>query len=275
MQINELGVRCPVSISPFHSTDRAIALMGEHDIRALLVTDREGLVGLVTDADLLESVGMLLRAERLAIGPSVANEEIIVADVMDAAVPVMAPTDLVTDAAHRMISSKRTALPVVDGSRLLGVVTDEDLLELFAATCHLGDTGPHGEAVMHFGSRVLRTVSPEDTLATACARLSGGRIRHLLVSEGTQYVGMLSDWDIRLAIGQNALGDWLNSRVRDYMVTGVQTLRPRDTLLCAAEVLRIEKMRAAPITSREGELIGIITATDLLRALAWSAAVPI
>jgi CBS-domain-containing membrane protein len=52
------------------------------------------------------------------------------------------------------------------------------------------------------------------------------------------------------------------------MATGVQTLRPRDTLACAAEVLCHEDLAAIPITTRDGELLSIITVTDVLRAFA-------
>jgi CBS domain-containing protein len=269
MQIRELGVRCPVTISPFQSTDDAIELMWQHDTRYLLVTDRQGLVGLVSDADLLESVGMLLRCERLVIGQSISTENLIVADVMDTRCPCVTPKDLVTDAAHRLVHENRSALPVVDQDQLLGVITDYDLLQLFAGSCWLKTGTPHQEAVAHYGSHVPRTVRPQDPLATACARLSGGKIRHLMVAEAAQFVGMLSDWDIRLAIGENAGGEWLNLPVCDYMAIDVQTLRPRDTLICAAEVVRMEKLTAVPITSREGELLGMITVGDLLRALAW------
>ncbi len=271
MLIRELSLGYPVTISPFQSTDDAIDLMWEHDTRCLLVTDRQGLVGVVTDADLLESVGMLLRSERLQIGTSVSNEELIVADVMDTRCSCVRPDDPVTDAGHRLVHERRSALPVVDGDQVLGVVTDYDLLQLFAGSCALESFTPHGEFIVHYCSRILKTVRPNDSLATACSRLSGGKIRHLLVTEGIQLVGMISDWDIRLAIGENAGGRWMDRPVSDYVTTQVQTLRPRDTLVCAAEVFRLEKLTAVPVTSREGDLVGIITVSDLIRALGWPA----
>jgi CBS domain-containing protein len=271
MLIREFGFRSAVTVSPFASTDVAIDLMWRHESRYLLVTDRTGLAGLVTDADLLESVAMLTREERLSIGRSISQEEVIVADVMDAHCACMQLDDLVTDAAHRLVHDHtRMALPVVEGSELRGVVTAEDLLQLFAGSCWLDRETPHRQPVMHYASRILRSVRPDDTLSVACARLSGARTRHLVVAEGDRFLGLLSDADIRLAIGEKGVNAWPSAPAREYMNTKIQTLRPRDTLLCAAEVMRLEKLIAAPITTREGELLGVITVSDVLRALAGS-----
>ena len=127
MIIRELGLRPPVHISPFSTTDEAIDLMWQNDIRHLLVTDRDGFVGLVTDGDLLESVGMLTRAERECLFPG-ASEEILVADIMDAEAICVTPETLLTDAAHHMIYGMRTALPVVEDGELVGILTEMELL---------------------------------------------------------------------------------------------------------------------------------------------------
>lgn len=267
MKINEVGVRCPVTISPLASTDEAVRLMWELDVRHLLAVDRQGLVGIVTDADLLESVGMLTCAERRSIGPSMSLEEIIVADIMDAECPCAHLDDDVNEAAGRMVLAQRTALPVVEGSQLMGVLADMDLLELFAGVCWLDRSSPHGEPVSHYASLVHKTVGPFDTLATACTKLSQGRIRHLPVVDGDRFVGLISDGDLRRAIGQHASG-WQALPVAEFMLTGTQTLRPKDSLLCAAEVMCMERLTALPIVTRDGALSGIITGSDLLRAFA-------
>ena len=268
MKINEVGVRCPVTISPLASTDDAIRLMWEYDVRHLLAVDREGLVGIVTDTDLLESVGMLTRAERQTIGTSLCLEEIIVADIMDTECPRVHLDDEVTEAAASMAHTQRPALPVVEGCRLMGVLTDNDLLELFAGVCWLDRGSPHGEPVSNYSSQVLRTVGPFDKLSTACAKLAQGQIRYLPVVDGERFVGLVSDWDIRTAIADHPSGSWQNLPVAECMRTGTQTLRPTDSLLCAAEVMRMEGLTALPIATREGRLVGMITGSDLLRAFA-------
>jgi CBS domain-containing protein len=273
MRISDISIGRPVTISPFSSTDDAITLMWRHDIRHLLVVDSDGLAGLVTDADMLESVGMLTLAERHQLGEPLCTEEILVADVMDAEAPCVHPEELVTDAAHRMIYEKRTALPVVSGNRLMGVLTGSDLLGLFSGTSWLECGSPHDEPVAHYGSHVLKTVSPCDRLSEACRKMSGGHIRDLLVVEGDRLVGVVSDWDIRMAIGHSRVGEWLQTPVAKVMVTGVQTLRPRDTLVKAVDIMRQDKLTAVPITRPDGTLISVLSVLDVLQAFAGQATI--
>lgn len=273
MQIRDIALRPPVTISPFHSTDEAIHLMWKHDIRHLLVIDREGLAGLVNDGDLLESVGMLTLAERRAIGASVCTEEIIIADIMDAEAPCVGLGTLVTDAVHRMVYERRTALPVVDAGGLCGVVTDSDAVQLFTGMSWLDQNTPHQEPVIHFGSHVLATVEPDDTLETACIKLSGHEHRHLPVAAYGRFIGLLSDWDIRAAIGQCPPGEWIKLPVAKFMATGVRTIRPEMTLLQVARLMWQDKLAALPITTNSGELRGLVTVPDLLRAFVGRALV--
>lgn len=272
MFIRELELHAPITVSPFATTDEAIELMWLNDVRHLLVIDSEGLVGLVTDADLLESVGMLMQSERecMESGPS---ELVLVADVMDAEATCVSPDQLVTDAAHHMIYGRRTALPVVEDSALLGIVTETDVLQLI--------TNPHSgtqvsfadEPVINHSSRVLRTVSRNDRIRKVCEKLNGSKLGHVLVVENGRLVGLVSDWDVRMAIGRSEVGEWLNLPVTDIMVSGGPMLRPDDTLARASQLLCSEKLAAIPITTRDQLLLSIITVNDLLRVFAANAVI--
>ncbi len=271
MFIRELSLRSPVSISPFSTTDQAIDLMWRNDIRHLLVTDHDGLVGLVTDGDLLESVGMLMREEReyMAAGSA---EEILVADIMDAEAACVTPGTLLADVAHSMIYGGRTALPVVDGGRLLGIVTEMDLLGLFndpgcAAAAVLRD-----EPVINHSSRMLRTVSRHDPVRKVCEKLNGSKHRHVLVVEDGRLVGMISDWDVRMIIGRSRVGEWLDLPLDGIIVKGV-SLRPDDSLERVARLMRQEKLTAVPIATRDGLRSSMATVSELLRVLVADAVI--
>lgn len=275
MQIKDAQPQTPVTISPFASSDEAIALMWKHDIRYLLVVDREGLAGMVTEGDLLESVGMLTLAERRAVGGNVCIDEIIIADIMDADCPCIRPDTLVTDAVHRMVYERRCALPVLAGSEIQGVFTEIDALRLFVGLSWLTSGVPHQEEVINFSSHVLMTVRPSEPLQEACIRLSGRQVRHLPVVEDGRLIGLLSDWDIRGAIGQYPLGEWIHLPVFRFTQTNLRTLRPGATLMEAAQLMHEEKLSALPITSRSGNLVGLITVSDVLRAFVAPAVVHI
>jgi CBS domain-containing protein len=272
MNVRELTLGPPVSIAPLATTDEAIAMMWRHDIRHLLVTDRDGLVGVVTDGDLLESVGMLMRAERECLAAG-ACEEILVADVMDAEASCVTPDTPLTDAAHFMIYGGRTALPVVIGSRLAGLVTESDLLSLFSDPDGPGWAAMHEEQVINHSSRMLRTVSITDRVRKVCEKLNGSKHHSVLVVENGRLAGIVSDWDVRLAIGRSAVGEWLNLPLTEIMVANPRTLRPDDSLDAAARLMRDHNLVAVPVTTPDGLLMSVITVTDLLRVFVADAVI--
>lgn len=264
MNVRDLTLGPPVTVAPLATTDEAIALMWRHDVRHLLVADRDGLVGVVTDGDLLESVGMLMLAERECLAGRECDE-IWVADVMDAEVSCVAPQTPLTDAAHHMIYGGRTALPVIIGTRLAGIVTEPDLLGLFSDPSGPGWAAMHEGPVINHSSRMLRTVSRGDRLRKVCEKLNGSKHRSVLVVENGRLAGIVSDWDVRLAIGRSAVGEWLDLPLDEVMLAKPWTLRPDDTLDTAARLMRDEGLVAVPVTTPDGLLLSVITITDLLR----------
>jgi CBS domain-containing protein len=113
-----------------------------------------------------------------------------------AASPVTATPDLnASDAAGLMAAHDIGALPIVEGERLVGLVTDRDLvLRVLASrkdprSVRLGDIAT---------SRELATVTPDTQLHDARALMGELRIRRLPVVKEGRLVGMLSLGDVAL-----------------------------------------------------------------------------
>jgi acetoin utilization protein AcuB len=104
-------------------------LLHDFRIRHLLVTDRKRLVGIVTDRDLrtaaTSSKSPLSASERAEF-----MDAITVKEVMRRRLITGSPDTTVGEAAKVMVSEKIGCLPIVDdGSVLVGIVTESDLLE--------------------------------------------------------------------------------------------------------------------------------------------------
>ena len=118
------------------------------------------------------------------------------------------------------------------------------------------------------------TASPSATLGEARALLDRHRVRHVVVLEGDQLVGIITDRDIRQASlphppGQpHPEGDPLMDliRVGQAMTKEVITVTPETPLEHAAMLLIYHRIGGLPVV-KEGRLVGIITETDLLEAL--------
>jgi acetoin utilization protein AcuB len=99
------------------------------------------------------------------------------------------------------------------------------------------------------------------------------RIRHLLVTEGSKLLGIVTDRDIRLNLPSPATSlsvweiNYLLARmtIDSVMTRAVVTVDPRRDVRSAAQLMLDHKIGALPVVDG-GTLIGIITETDLVRA---------
>lgn len=102
-----------------------------------------------------------------------------------------APATTLRDAADRMWKQQTGSLLVIDGTELLGIVTERDVMKSVARGDDL-DATPIS-AVM---TRSLVTVTPETSVQDAARHMSSRWIRHLPVLDGDQLVGMVSQRDL-------------------------------------------------------------------------------
>lgn len=102
-----------------------LAMARRPGVRHVLVVSREGdLVGIISDRDLKR----LLGPERQHVGGPVARA----ADIMTRTVLTVNPNATVRHACDTMMQEAISALPVVEGGAVVGLVTDMDMLALFA-----------------------------------------------------------------------------------------------------------------------------------------------
>ena len=131
MRVGERMARHVATVDPEVPVTAAADLMRARRIRHLPVIDRRGrLVGIATDRDLrqvvfspavrdhLSDLGQLLRT-------------LTVSDIMTRKVVVVKPGARITEAARLMHEHKLGALPVVERGRLVGIITETDILAVF------------------------------------------------------------------------------------------------------------------------------------------------
>ena len=127
-------MRQPVTtIEAETSVRRAAALMREGAIRHLPVVDGRGrLIGIVTDRDLRQVVFDAALRERLGTNADQLGN-LPVREVMTWGVVTVTPATDLRAAAALMRERRLGALPVVEGSRLVGMLTEDDLVAALVA----------------------------------------------------------------------------------------------------------------------------------------------
>jgi len=112
----------------------AARLLASRGFTALPVVDADTLLGVVTEADLID--GRILPDPRSLIGddppPPPAPRAHLVADAMTNDPVVVASTTDAVEVARVMLERHLRTLPVVDDGRLVGIVTRRDLLRTIA-----------------------------------------------------------------------------------------------------------------------------------------------
>jgi CBS domain-containing protein len=125
------------------------------------------------------------------------REQVPISDVMTTRLLQAGPADSVRAASRRMAAAGVGSVAVCDGPRLLGILTERDVLRLAGDGADL-DRVQVEEAM----TRQVVTISPDADLLAA-ARLMGERqIRHLPVVEGENVLGMVGIRDVLAALAE-------------------------------------------------------------------------
>jgi CBS domain-containing protein len=115
-------------------------------------------------------------------------------EIMTSEVVTASPDMSIREAASIMRDSDVGALPVVEGGRLAGIVTDRDIVIRAVADSKSGDT-PIGEVA----SRELHTVGPDDFVFEAVRIMGEKQVRRIPVVEADgSLAGIIAMADVAL-----------------------------------------------------------------------------
>lgn len=114
-----------------------------------------------------------------------------VADVMTQASITESPTDTLRAAAETMWRQQTGSLVVTDGGRMVGIITERDILKAVAQGVDLGQA-----TVADAMTKTVVTAEPNEPLRDAAREMAAHWIRHLPVVANDQVVGMLSMRDV-------------------------------------------------------------------------------
>ncbi len=115
------------------------------------------------------------------------------------------------------------------------------------------------------------TVTPRNAIRTAVTLMREGGFRRLPVVDRGRLVGIITDRDLRRAANSPFVvrEQWYDNFIFDHIEVGSCmtpspiTIEPDQPIAEAARVMRNHKIGGLPVVA-DGQLIGIITDTDLL-----------
>src|ERR1700736_1172953 len=147
MRASQVMTSPAVTVQPDTSIKEAARLLTERHISALPVVDEKGLVGIVSEADLLNlETNPDPRAQMTPMPPRTRPLPSRVEEVMSRNVLTVTEETDVGIAAQRMLEAGVKRLPVLRGEQVVGIVSRHDLLRVMAM-----DDGDIEEGVRRIG----------------------------------------------------------------------------------------------------------------------------
>jgi len=125
------------------------------------------------------------------------------------------PHQTVLEAAKYMVESNVGAAPVLDGTALVGIFSERDIMSKVVT----GGRDPRTTHIAEVMSTQLRTLSPGASCEEAMLMMQTHGIRHLAVCEGSTLVGFLSLRDLMRHTLEEKAGE--AEMMRAYIQTSV------------------------------------------------------
>ena len=125
------------------------------------------------------------------------------------------PHQTVLEASKYMVESNIGAAPVLDGTKLVGIFSERDIMSKVVTQ----GRDPKMTVIAEVMSTTLRTLPPEATCEEAMLMMQSHGVRHLPVCEGSILVGFLSLRDLLRHTMEEKVGE--ADMMRAYIQTSV------------------------------------------------------
>jgi CBS domain-containing protein len=114
-----------------------------------------------------------------------------ISEIMTKAAVTDTTEDTLTEACDKMRHAQTSSMLIMDGERLVGIVTERDVVKAVAQ-----GLDPKETRVKDLMTTDIVTIGPMTTLKEAANIMATKWIRHLPIVEGSKVVGMISQRDL-------------------------------------------------------------------------------
>jgi len=262
-KIEEIMTRKVVTITPESTLDKAAKIMGEKHIGSLIVLKYDTPVGIITERDLLSEVsasGIDLEKDWLLGTTSIKEEK--VEKFMSYPLTTICRTARIKEAAQMMIEKKIRRLAVFECGKLVGIITASDLIRSLP---EVPETMHAWFEVDYFMTKRVITADEKTSVDSVTKIMGEKRIGSVIITSQGEPIGIFTERDLltKFLAKDKSLMIEVGEACSSPLITAPLGISVHD----AAVTMTSKQIRRLPIT-REGKLVGIITARDLVEAYA-------
>ncbi|HEY7650877.1 MAG TPA: CBS and ACT domain-containing protein [Methylomirabilota bacterium] len=188
MLVGDIMRRDVVTVGPKTRWPEAMGLLGRRGIRHLPVLAEGRLVGIVSDRDF--KVAMVPPgASRATLELTYLLDALTIGEIMTRTVITVTPEWPVEEAARLMTREKISALPVTQDGRLVGIVTETDVVGLFMRALGAAEPSSRLDVVMGEGrsalAEIVRTIEATGAVVCSVVTLRTAELREAVVRVAT------------------------------------------------------------------------------------------
>lgn len=242
-----------LTVTSESNVSHAIAKMRENHVHSVPILDGKYYVGMVSYID-------LIRRRSLQIYSKVTNYM--------SPTPSLSPGDNAQSIVRKMKESGLSALPVIDGKTLVGIVTTADIVRNFE-----GIAGATNFKAMNVMTASPLTVKPTDTVTTALEYIRDLDEYEIPVTTDEKLTGILradNVLDITVRERESIKFGQYQSRRSPVKVLVNSVMEPpkyvdvEDNVIDVAKVLHKEHLHMIPVVDKTMKIHGVIDLSDLM-----------
>ena len=248
LQVGEVMSRDIVTIEPQQTVVSAAKMLASKNSSCIIVLDDSGISGILTETDFLK-VAMLQKKD-----PS----NVKVSRIMSSPVKTVQRNLSVIEAGRIMNEKDIKQLVILEEDRLVGVVTESDIV---SASVSYGMWQDIGEIM----STKVWCTQQSSTVAQAAEIMSSNNVSCLVVMQGQSVVGVFAERDLlKKVVAQGR--DATTTKVEQVMSSPVISAAPNCSVFLVSRIMETRDIRRLVII--DGELLcGIVTQTDIFRLI--------
>jgi CBS domain-containing protein len=122
MPVKEIMTRNVVTVDINSDVQYLARKMLDYSVGSVIITDKGQPVGIVTERDIVRKI----------VSRNLRPDKISIKNLMTTPLITISAAEDVTDTMHRMVKMEIRRLPVVENSKLVGIITDTDLIAISA-----------------------------------------------------------------------------------------------------------------------------------------------
>lgn len=306
LRVRDVMTPAPKSVGATTQASEVIRILLSSEFNSIpVVDDLDRPVGIITQGDLISRGGMPVRLGLLQqMGQE--NLDAVLKEMANTAARQIMTTPAVTvaedkplaEAVDQMLKNKLKRLPVVDAAgKLVGVLARLDVFRTMTTEMPDWNAMQAGNVVLA-NVRVVKdimradtqTVPPGATAEEVMRVIDSNDIQRVaVVSEGGQFLGLISDHDLLGLFSGHKVGIWdrLTSKLTftdmgqrhkavveqarkrtagEIMRTDLVTVGPETPIDEAIRLMTAHQIKRLPVVGPDGAFLGMVSRDSLLRA---------